>query len=217
MAGGDQGLRAAVGLRPSGAAPGGHDLRAGAAPSPRCGDTERRLAGDVLAAIVSGELDGSELHRRLEPFGLARASARWSPTRQTRAAARPVAVETALADALRSEATPGLVASRGTARLRAGAGARRTPSCSRSPSAWPGGSRPSSDGASPLGVGRAVPGEQARRTYQEARCTLEAVSFAQAASGDRRGNGNGNGNGPPLVPARQPARAAPASPRGDLP
>ncbi|MGB2709953.1 MAG: PucR family transcriptional regulator ligand-binding domain-containing protein, partial [Conexibacter sp.] len=33
-------------------------------------DTERRLAGDVLSAIVSGDLAGSELVRRLEPFGL---------------------------------------------------------------------------------------------------------------------------------------------------
>ena len=33
-------------------------------------DTERRLAGDVLSAMVSGELAGSELARRLEPFGL---------------------------------------------------------------------------------------------------------------------------------------------------
>ena len=33
-------------------------------------DTERRLAGDVLSAMVSGELAGPELARRLEPFGL---------------------------------------------------------------------------------------------------------------------------------------------------
>ena len=32
--------------------------------------TERRLAGDVLSAVVSGELAGQELGRRLEPFGL---------------------------------------------------------------------------------------------------------------------------------------------------
>ena len=34
------------------------------------GDTERRLAGDVLAAVVRGELAGADLARRLEPFGL---------------------------------------------------------------------------------------------------------------------------------------------------
>ena len=33
-------------------------------------DTERRLAGDVLTALVSGELAGADLARRLEPFGL---------------------------------------------------------------------------------------------------------------------------------------------------
>ncbi len=34
------------------------------------GETERRLAGDVLRDLVSGELAGPELARRLEPFGL---------------------------------------------------------------------------------------------------------------------------------------------------
>ena len=34
-------------------------------------DTERRLAGDILSALVAGDLAGSELARRLEPFGLA--------------------------------------------------------------------------------------------------------------------------------------------------
>lgn len=33
-------------------------------------DTERRLAGDVLASVLSGELEGEELERRLQPFAL---------------------------------------------------------------------------------------------------------------------------------------------------
>ena len=33
-------------------------------------DTERRLAGDVITALVAGDLAGAELARRLEPFGL---------------------------------------------------------------------------------------------------------------------------------------------------
>src|SRR5207237_3968157 len=33
-------------------------------------DTERRLAGDVFNAMVAGELEGADLARRLEPFGL---------------------------------------------------------------------------------------------------------------------------------------------------
>ena len=35
------------------------------------GDTERRLAGDVLAAVVRGELRRTRAQPRLEPFGLA--------------------------------------------------------------------------------------------------------------------------------------------------
>ena len=35
--------------------------------------TERRLAGDVLSAVIAGELAGADLGRRLEPFGLRRA------------------------------------------------------------------------------------------------------------------------------------------------
>ena len=34
------------------------------------GDTERRLAGDVLAGLLAGELAGTDLQRRLEPFGI---------------------------------------------------------------------------------------------------------------------------------------------------
>lgn len=33
-------------------------------------DTERRLAGDVLSSVLGGDLEGEELARRLEPFGL---------------------------------------------------------------------------------------------------------------------------------------------------
>ncbi|HWN73353.1 MAG TPA: helix-turn-helix domain-containing protein, partial [Solirubrobacterales bacterium] len=33
-------------------------------------ETERRLAGDVLAAALSGRMDPAELRRRLEPFGI---------------------------------------------------------------------------------------------------------------------------------------------------
>ncbi len=33
-------------------------------------ETERRLAGDVLAAALGGRMDASELRRRLEPFGI---------------------------------------------------------------------------------------------------------------------------------------------------
>ena len=49
------------------------------------GDTERRLAGDVLAGLLAGELSGTDLQRRLEPFGLAgTVSALALPSRATR-------------------------------------------------------------------------------------------------------------------------------------
>jgi purine catabolism regulator len=147
--------------------------------------TERRLAGDVLSALVSGELEGLELGRRLEPFGLGgRVSAlvlapgdreldRW---------------EAALGDALRSEAVSGLVAVSGrfvvallpgylddelfelADRLvtRAGDGL---------------GARP------PAGAGRAVAAGRARETYHEARCALEARELGgPAADGARNGS-----------------------------
>ena len=73
-------------------------------------DTERRLAGDVLTAMVSGELDGGELARRLEPFGLRDRAAVLvlTPPRPLKAA-----TEDALARALRDEAPAGLAAGTG--------------------------------------------------------------------------------------------------------
>src|SRR4051794_40399401 len=73
-------------------------------------DTERRLAGDVMSALVSGDLSGAELARRLEPFGLhERAGALvLAPSRGARAMA-----EDELARAVREEAGGGLVAPAG--------------------------------------------------------------------------------------------------------
>ena len=85
-------------------------------------DTERRLAGDVLTALVAGDLSGAELARRLEPFGLReRAGALViAPPRGV----RPVAEE-ALARAVREEAGGGLVAPAGALPVRAAARGRR--------------------------------------------------------------------------------------------
>ena len=56
------------------------------------GDTERRLAGDVLAALVDGSLTGPELARRLEPFGLSERVAAIVVPREGGAGAAPPAV-----------------------------------------------------------------------------------------------------------------------------
>jgi hypothetical protein len=73
-------------------------------------DTERRLAGDVLAAMVSGDLEGTELARRLEPFGLGERVGVMvlQPPRPVRKA-----VDEALTNAVRDEAPGGLVAGTG--------------------------------------------------------------------------------------------------------
>ena len=81
--------------------------------------TERRLAGDVLSAVIAGELEGADLGRRLEPFGLGgRVTALvLSPPERT----TPEACEAALTEALRGEAVSGLVAPVGPLRRRAAA------------------------------------------------------------------------------------------------
>ncbi len=154
------------------------------------GDTERRLAGDVLAALVGGELTGAELARRLEPFGLSEGVAAivvpWEgggggpPSRRGRPGPGP-AIEDALAQALRDEAAPGLVASTGalTCGLVPGVGedelfglAGRIAERLRTAEGAP----------LNIGVGRPVPGADARRTFHEARCAVEALAMGADVS-----------------------------------
>ena len=73
-------------------------------------DTERRLAGDILVEVVSGELAGAELARRLEPFGLGQGVSALVLAPERTAL---VACEGALAAALRDEGAAGLVAGAG--------------------------------------------------------------------------------------------------------
>jgi purine catabolism regulator len=70
------------------------------------GETERRLAGDLFRALVSGELTGAELAGRLEPFGLGSEVA----TIVVPNGGNRGAVEASLVEALRDEAIPALVA-----------------------------------------------------------------------------------------------------------
>jgi purine catabolism regulator len=152
--------------------------------------TERRLAGDVLSAVVARELEGDDLRRRLEPFGLGgRVSALvlTPPGRTT-----PEACESALTEALRGEAVSGLVAASGrfAVALLPGFLDDELFELSERAVARTGellGARPGA------GVGRAVPAGRARQAYHEARCALEA----RALGG---GGTNGvNGSGPTSV------------------
>jgi purine catabolism regulator len=140
------------------------------------GDTERRLAGDVLAAIVGGELTGGELARRLEPFGLSDRVAALVVQRPNNGRGSPAPVEDALSTALREEAAPGLVASAGPI------------TCALLPGHEEEGlfgladrvTRRLYEALGPglrVGVGRAVPGAQARRSFHEGRCAVEALAL----------------------------------------
>jgi PucR family transcriptional regulator, purine catabolism regulatory protein len=162
------------------------------------GDTERRLAGDVLAALVGGELTGPELRRRLEPFGLSQSVAAIVVPRPNRGPATPL--EDALAQALREEAAPGLVASTGPV------------TCALVP-AHPGGGEEevfslaervagrltaTTGQGLHLGVGRPVAGSDARRTFHEARCAVEALGFGLDPVGANGSSAPANG-GPPAT------------------
>ncbi len=79
--------------------------------------TERRLAGDVLSELVNGAVAGSDLTRRLEPFGLGgrvTALVLLPPPRTGGKGGGLEACEAALAGALRDEAVSGLVATANT-------------------------------------------------------------------------------------------------------
>lgn len=135
--------------------------------------TERRLAGDVLNALVAGEVEGSELRRRLEPFGLGGEVTALIMQATAPGASAVEACEVALAAALRDEAVGGLVAETGglVCALMPGLGddelfelAERILD------------RVGHHTASPpnAGVGRAVTADRARETFHEARCAMEA-------------------------------------------
>ncbi len=70
-------------------------------------DTERRLAGDILAEVVAGELDEAELRGRLRPFGVGASAAVL-----IFALSDPEAAENALEAALVEAGSPALVATR---------------------------------------------------------------------------------------------------------
>jgi purine catabolism regulator len=150
------------------------------------GDTERRLAGDVLAGVVNGELVGVELTRRLAPFGLADRVAAIVLQRPNEGRGPAGTVEAALSSALRDEAAPALVASTGslTCALVTGMDEDDLFAFAERVAARLG------DGM-PLGVGRAVLGADARRSFHEARCALEALTFGVSSPG-RNGVGRQN-------------------------
>jgi PucR family transcriptional regulator, purine catabolism regulatory protein len=164
------------------------------------GETERRLAGDVLDAIVSGELSGADVARRLGPFGLADRVAAVVLTRAGDGRGTGASVEGALWSALRDEAAPALVASVDTLACALVDGA------STEEELFAMGERVAAAATAELrahvrvGVGRAVPVVDARRSFHEARCALEALALGAAAVE----NGNGADPQPAPLPGDRP-------------
>jgi PucR family transcriptional regulator, purine catabolism regulatory protein len=136
-------------------------------------ETERRLAGDLLADALSGRLDTEELSGRLRPFGV-----------HTEAAVLvfevddPPATEAALERALAEAGVPALVATN--------AASGRALLCAvveasvRDPVAVARQARGALIGAYPglrVAASRSVPLGSLRRAFHEARCALEATSL----------------------------------------
>jgi PucR family transcriptional regulator, purine catabolism regulatory protein len=154
------------------------------------GDTERRLAGDVLAAIVNGDLTGLELARRLEPFGLSERVAAIVVQRPNDGRGSPSPVEEALGLALREEAAYGLVASTGslTCALVAGIDEPELFALAGRVGQRLGAGLGAGLG---VGVGRPVAGGDARRSFHEARCAVEALALGVAGPAHNGSAGNG--------------------------
>jgi purine catabolism regulator len=155
------------------------------------GDTERRLAGDVLAAVVRGELAGPELARRLEPFGLADQVAAIVVERPAAGRGSPTAAEAALSLALRDDAAMGLVASTGSVTCALVPGLEEDELFTLADRV---GARVGAELGTPVsvGVGRAVASGEARRSFHEARCAMEALGFARLDGASSNGSSGTN-------------------------
>jgi purine catabolism regulator len=172
------------------------------------GDTERRLAGDVLAGLAHGELTGTELVRRLEPFGIDETVASIAVQRPDGWRGGPGAIEDALAAGLREDAVRCLVASVDTFTyaLVAGLEEEELFALARSVAGRLPQTIGLTDGPLRVGVGRSVAAADARRSFHEARCAAQALALGVVGepetpivngSGDPHGNGSSpaGGNG----------------------
>ncbi|HMJ32667.1 MAG TPA: PucR family transcriptional regulator [Baekduia sp.] len=165
--------------------------------------TERRLAGDVLSELISGTVAGSDLARRLEPFGLGgrvTAIVLSPPARTGGKGGGAEACEAALVSALRDEAVSGLVATAGShvCALLPGFLDEELFELSQRVLdrvvAKLGGTAPAA------GAGRAVAAGDARRAYHEARCALEARTLGRpVGAAEANGNGAAAGGAKPTI------------------
>jgi purine catabolism regulator len=136
-------------------------------------ETERRLAGDLLADAIEGRSEAADIAGRLESFG-------FGPTVSVLVfeAGTSNAVEAALEEALAKMPVVTLVATADTSRSKLVcviADAADTDPLDLVGSLHAD-IRPASDGLR-AAASRAVPAESLRRAFHEARCALEASSF----------------------------------------
>ncbi len=130
-------------------------------------DTERRLAGDVLAEALTGRLHPEELQARLEPFGIGSEAAVLAFALRDPDAAAPV-----LERALHRAEAPGLVATRAGLLCAVIDGASGDPmEIARRARA----ELESSAGEVRASASRAAPTHSLRLSFHEARCALEAA------------------------------------------
>jgi purine catabolism regulator len=141
-------------------------------------ETERRLAGDVLAGALGGRMEPAELRRRLEPFGIGDEAAVL-----VFALDHPAAAEHALERVLAANACPAVVASHAV-------GGRELlcaviDATDRDPADIAADARralAAGHGAVRVAVSRAAPREDLRRSFHEARCALEATAFGNGSA-----------------------------------
>jgi len=143
-------------------------------------ETERRLAGDLLAEVLSGRLEHEELCGRLEPFGIGERAAALVFELED-----PAGAEQALEAALAEGGSAALVATTGMA--------GRDLLCAL---VDPGDDEPVEVARRALGAlaadaepvraaaSRIAPVSSARRSFHEARCALEATSMANGDTPD---------------------------------
>jgi PucR family transcriptional regulator, purine catabolism regulatory protein len=141
-------------------------------------ETERRLAGDVLAGALGGRMDPSELRRRLEPFGIGDEAAVL-----VFALDDPAAAEPALEHALAADACPAVVAphSSGGQELLCAV----IDAADRDPIDVAADARKAltrDRGVVRAAASRPGPPEDLRRSFHEARCALEATAFGNGSA-----------------------------------
>jgi PucR family transcriptional regulator, purine catabolism regulatory protein len=142
-------------------------------------ETERRLAGDVLAGALGGRLEPAELRRRLEPFGIGDEAAVL-----VFSLPHPATAEGALERALAADACPAVVAPHAVGSrellcavidaadrdpVDVAADARKALTSERG-------------GAVRAAASRPGPPADLRRSFHEARCALEATALGNGSA-----------------------------------